>query len=443
MFERKVTLQQSITQNSVEVWNLLHEEYDPDTRSNKMAAIKRGSSATELLAWCHFNRLINPGTIVSLEAKAGSLKVEETKNILAALEEVFPNGEIPNSSIEDLEKPSVAVGACIFMNVGSDPFRGSSRRYSHLENDNADVLNAIGPSSNLAFTFDLVIVTSWQEILTYRYSGIEGFLDCLCQYLRWNNNSVKVNDFKFSVFNYSFPLGGKFVKRIEQLFSDVIRAYSSGAKRDDIRYILEVEQTYVVVYRESENFYYYRADTERELFNKLSEPLQEGSRFVVDKHAFKDTIVAEVFKQNENGKIQLFYEEVGHLATIYILDEQGAAFHQKLPFHEDMTLINQYMAFFDTTLNRKAVELNDPDYAAMIDNIEFYKVTRASLGYAQFEQKFSDYDKSKRSYFYVQVVGSIMSQTRLTEDRIIQFLPCIPKTGSILRRITVLICSMR
>ena len=421
VFERKVTLQQSIASNGTEVWQLLHEEFDPESRSNKMAAIKRGTSAAELLAWCHFNKLINPGTIVSLETKAGALRVEEVKNILDALDQVFPNGDIPESSMDDLEKPAVSVGACMFMNVGADPFRGNTRRNSYLENDDMDILNAIGPSSNIALTFDLIIVTSWQEILTYRYSGIEGLLDCLCQYLRWTCNSTKTNTQPMSAFNFSFQLGARFVQRIEQMFADVKKAYTSASNGDDIRYILEVEQTYIVLFREAENFYYYRADTEREFFNKLSEPLQDGSRFVVDKCAFKDTIISDVFKKNETGKIQLFYEVVGHLATIYVLDEQGAAFYQKLPFHEDMTLINQYMAFFDTTLNRQSIAQNDPDYAALIENIEFYRVSRASLGYAEFEQKFSDYDKSKRSYFHVQVVGSIINQktvfTMYTEDR--------------------------
>ena len=129
-----------------------------------MAAIKRGSSPTELLAWCHFNRLINPGTIVSLETKAGSLKVDEVKSILAALDEVFPDGEIPDSSIDDLERPAVAVGACMFLNVGSDPFRGNSRRSSYVENSDIDVLNAIGPSSNIGLTIDLVIFPTASKI---------------------------------------------------------------------------------------------------------------------------------------------------------------------------------------------------------------------------------------------------------------------------------------
>ena len=419
--ERKVTFQQSVTKNGGESWHLLHEMPDPNSQASRMNSIKRGSSATELLPWCHFNRLINPGTIVSLETKAGSLKVEEVKSMLAALEEVFPNGDIPDSSIEDLEKPAVAVGACMFVNVGSDPFRGNTRRSNYITNDEADVLNALGASSNIPLTFDLVIVTSWQEILTYRYSGIDGLLDCLCQFLRWNINSGNSSCKKMSAYNFSFSAGAKYVERIEQLFSDVAKAYFVKGGFSDVRYILEAEQTYVLIYHEADNFHYYRADTEREFFNKLSEPLQEGNRFVVDRCAFKDTIVSDVFKQNEAGKIQLFYEVVGHLATIYVLDEQGAAFYQKLPFHEDMTLINQYMAFFDTSLSRQAVAKNNNEYAVLANNIEFYRVTRSPLGIAEFDQKFSDYDNSKRSYFYVQVVGSIIDQktvfTMYTEDR--------------------------
>jgi len=421
VFERKVTLQQAVGHNGVETWQLLHEEYDPDSRSNKMASIKRGSSATELMAWCHFNRLINPGTIVSLETKAAALKVEEVKNILDSLEQVFPNGQIPDASIDDLERPSVAVAGCLFMNVGTDPFRGNSRRSTVLENDSVDVLTAIGAAGNVVLNFDLIIVTSWQEILTYRYTGVDGLLDCLCQYLRWNLNSLKANSQQLPVYNFSFALGGKFVSRLDELFKDIMQAFYTNTNKGEVRYIMEVENSYVLIYRESDNFYYFRAETEREFFNKLSEPLEQVSRFVVDRCAFRDTLINEVFKKNEVGKIQLFYEVTGDLANIYILDEQGAVFYQKLPFHEDMTLINQFMAFFDTTLNRQSVALNEPDYSAMVENIEFYRVSRASLGYAEFEQKFSDYDKGRRSYFYVQVVGSIIDSktvfTMYTEDR--------------------------
>jgi adenylate cyclase class 1 len=189
--ERKLTLQQSITKSGAETWLLLNEAANAAANRAELTAIKRGNSATELLTWCHFNQLINPGTIISLDTKAGSLKVEEVKNILEALEQQFPGGQLPNTSIENLEKPPVAVNTCLFLNVGTDPLRGNSRRASYFIDDDGDILNPVGASANLALTFDLVIVTSWQEILTYRYSGIDGMLDCLCQVLRWNlNNKV-------------------------------------------------------------------------------------------------------------------------------------------------------------------------------------------------------------------------------------------------------------
>ncbi|WP_455208111.1 class I adenylate cyclase [Kaarinaea lacus] len=419
--ERKLTLQQSIAKSGAESWLLLNEIANAATNNAELTAIKRGNSAAELLTWCHFNRLINPGTILSLETKAGSLKVEEVKNILEALEQQFPGGHLPDTNMDNLEKPPVAINACLFINVGTDPLRGNSRRSNYFVDDDADILNPVSASANLALTFDLVIVTSWQEILTYRYSGIDGLMDCLCQLLRWNLNNKKEQRCNFSAFNFSFAQGVQLVRRIEQLFSDVLSAYFHNDKFHDVRYILEAQQSFFVVNHEGDNFYYLRADTEREFFNKLSEPKAGVNQFVVDQFAFKDTIVAEVFAHNTPGKIQLFYEVVGQLASIYVLDEQGAAFYQKLPFHEDLALINQYMAFFDTVLNRQAMAHNDTYYAGMLDNIEFYCVKRLPDGKCEFAKQESNYEKNKRSYFHVQVVGSVIDQktvfTMYTEDK--------------------------
>lgn len=420
--ERKLTFQQSVAKSGVESWQLLNEVASVTTNSHELTAIKRGNSAAELLTWCHFNRLINPGTILSLETKVGSLQVEEVKNILGALEQQFPNGTIPDTSIDDLEKPPVAVGACLFVNVGMDPLRGNARRNNYFMTEDKDILNPVSSSANLALSFDLVVVTSWQEILTYRYSGIDGLMDCLCQLLRWHLNSGGAKRSNFAAFNFSFAQGSMLVDRIEELFKDVLRAYfANGSLQKNVRYILEAQQSLFVINHEGDNFYYLKADTEREFFNKLSESQAGVNQFEVDRRAFEGTILPDVFSNNSAGKIQLFYEVVGQLASIYVLDEQGAAFHQKLPFHEDLSLINQYMAFFNTVLNRQSMAHKDDYYAGMLDNIEFYRVERTADGQCQFNRQKSDYDKNKQSYFHVQVVGSVIDQktvfTMYTEDK--------------------------
>ncbi|HEY5603890.1 MAG TPA: class I adenylate cyclase [Gammaproteobacteria bacterium] len=419
--ERKLTLQQSIAKSGAESWLLLNEVSNTTTNRAELTAIKRGSSAVELLTWCHFNKLVNPGTIIALDTKGGSLKVEEVRNILDALERRFAGGHLPETSIDNLEKSPVVINACLFINAGTDPLRGNSRRANYIADDEGDILNPVGATTNLALTFDLVIVTSWQEILTYRYSGADGLLDCLCQLLRWNLRNKKEQRGNFAAYNFSFAQGQQMVRRMEQLVADVFNAYFHNNTFQDVRYILEAQQSFFVINHEGDNFYYLRADTEREFFNKLSDPKAGVNKFVVDQHAFKRTIVAQVFARNKPGKIQLFYEVAGPLASIYVLDEQGAAFHQKLPFHEDLALINQYMAFFDTVLNRQAMAHNDKYYAGMLDNIEFYRAKRLPDSGCEFVPQQSSYEKNKRSYFHVQVVGSIIDQktvfTMYTEDK--------------------------
>jgi len=333
--ERKLTFQQSVARSGVESWQLLNEASNAATKNLELTAIKRGSSAAELLTWCHFNKLINPGTILSLDTKVGSLQVEEVKNMLEALEQQFPNGAIPDTSMDDLEKPPAAVSACLFINVGTDPLRGNSRRGNYFISEDKDILNPVSSSSNLALTFDLVVVTSWQEILTYRYSGIDGMWDCLCQLLRWNIHGSGATRKNFAAFNFSFAQGSMLVDRVEELFKDVLSAYfKNSTLKKDVRYILEAQQSFFVINYENDNFYYLQADTEREFFNKLSEPREGDNQFVVDRRAFEGTILADVLAKNAAGKIQLCYEVVGQLANIYVLDEQGRAEKSCHPLHD-------------------------------------------------------------------------------------------------------------
>ena len=86
--------------------------------------------------------------------------------------------------------------------VGLAP-SGNARRSNYFVAEDKDILNPVSSAANLALTFDLVVVTSWQEILTYRYSGIDGMLDCLCQLLRWSQNGTGATRRKFAAFNFS------------------------------------------------------------------------------------------------------------------------------------------------------------------------------------------------------------------------------------------------
>jgi len=420
--ERKLTIQQSMTREGEESWSLLNEKPHLKTKEMILSSIKRGRSAAELLSWCHFNRLINPGTIVTLDVSNGILTVKEVKAIMNVLEQEFPGGKSPPTNTDDFEKPPAIMGACVFTNVGLDPLPSHTRRGTDIVSDKTDVLNYSGFSFNLALSFDLIIVTSWQEILTYRYSGLDGLLDCICQFLRWNVNSVAVGKkYKFSAYSFSSTHSISIARRIEELFNDLMLTFFRKGKPNALRYIVEVQQAFYVLYLEKDAFAYVKATTEKELYVRLSEPQSEFSVIKADKYALGKTILPAVFPKNKRGKIQVFYEKVGEYANIFVLDEQGALFHQRLPFHDDHALINQYMLFFDSVLSRQRLVADDGAFPVMDEDIAFCRVTKIIGQKCRFERKMINQDRLKRSYFHVQVIGNVVDQktvfTAYCEDK--------------------------
>ena len=55
-----------------------------------------------------------------------------------------------------------------------------------LVSERIDPLSYGGQWENLAVSFQMINITSWGEVLTFRYAGRTALLDCLCDYFAWS-----------------------------------------------------------------------------------------------------------------------------------------------------------------------------------------------------------------------------------------------------------------
>ncbi len=407
--ERKLTIQQNFTRDGEQSWSL-HNEVDGANGETKLSTIKRGRSAAEIIAWCHFNRLISPGTVIVLDIKNGILSLKEAKAILAALDDQFPRGTVPSMDIDDFSQPPRIIGGSVFTNVGLDPLPKHTQRGTDIVSDRTDILNFSGFSFNLALSFDLVLITSWQEILTYRYSGVDGLLHCLCQYLRWHLNSPTPIDFELPAFSFCSTHSTAIANRIQQLFKDVVDAFYKKNKLRKLRYVVEVQNSNYILTVENDNFTFKKAKSLEELYALLSQPQSEFIPIQADRFALTQSVLPLVLLKNKPGKIQLFYEPVGSNANIFVLDEYGSLFFQNLPFHDDHALLNQYMLFFSSVSNRQSIFSNDTINHSSFEEVEYCKVIRVANGKCRFERKYISPESRKKRYFHVQVISNTVDQ---------------------------------
>jgi len=84
--------------------------------------LKRTAGLLELLAWCHFNGLINrnPSTI-SIQPPDACLTQWELRCVLDCLQQMFPRGKTPESDMQALAEQATVREAGLFINLARDP----------------------------------------------------------------------------------------------------------------------------------------------------------------------------------------------------------------------------------------------------------------------------------------------------------------------------------
>ncbi|MBL1277413.1 MAG: class I adenylate cyclase [Ectothiorhodospiraceae bacterium] len=404
--ESHITIIQGKGKDNEESWTLypgLVEGHEPG------GSLKRARSIVEVLAWCHFNRLIGYRTIISLLMNEGILSLKETRSILTTLQNLFPNGALPPTSIESFSNPPLIETGCIFANVGIDPLPKHSRRGTDLVSDQSDIMNYSGFSHNLALTFDLMVVTSWNEVITYKYSGIEGLLDCLSQYLHWNATGEAIDPPALNAFSFSSSHSRAIAQRIEELFNDVAAVFFKVSGKGGARYILQVAKSYYLLESDTGAFNYTYQPTYEALLNTLAQPQEIFRPIKVDSHALLNTPLPAILRKNRTGFIQMFYYSLGKEVDIFVMDENGSLFHQRIPYFEDEALVNHYSRFFDAVLNRQSFLFQDANASLMLDALEIYKVKSRRNNKYGFERQTPDVNRPIH-YFNVQVIGDMVDQ---------------------------------
>ena len=90
-------------------------------------AVRRSTSIVDVLAWCHFNRIIAGDTQITAYAGAQPYSARELRSILGALEGTFPGGLLGSSDCTDLTRAPQLLRAALFVNVGLEHRPGLAR----------------------------------------------------------------------------------------------------------------------------------------------------------------------------------------------------------------------------------------------------------------------------------------------------------------------------
>ena len=375
--------------------------------ANKHTPLKRTVSLLELLAWCHFNGLINRNpTTIGIQPPDSCLSQWELRCVLDCLQQLFPNGSIPKSNMQALAEQAAVRQAVLFINLAYDPMSKLTRNGMQLVSERIDPLSYGGQWENLAVDFETIMVTSWGEVLTYRYTGATALLDCLCDYFAWSPVDSQTVPPAIPCFSFSSSRGGIIARRLEHLFNEVTEYFYYNYWRSHARYALRIGQNYYVLKCEHNIPRYQQLDSQTDLLKHLGQPQAAFSPIRIDPQTMEKSPLSLLLEKNREGLIQLFYQIDGGRAQVYILDERGSLFHQRLAFQDQQTLLGQFQQFLDMVRYRLN-NMNTANELSVNDDMQYFQISLNTQQEYELKAVITAPETGKGRYLELQVIGSL------------------------------------
>ncbi len=406
MIETEITIQQARNQDGQNVW-LLYRGKIAINKLREFRPLKRTHDIMELLVWCHLNQVVNLHSAISLHTIDHGISTKEIKDTFYALNKLFPSAKVYEPDFNDLSQPARITSAGIFINVGNDPLSKNKEGGRHVTSSRMNALSYGAQHRNLALCFDLILITSWEEVLVYHYEGLNGLMQCLCDYIAWSPKNDHMPSISSYVFCLSSSYGQAISQRIESLFREVVSqcCYKNRSGKDS-RFIIESEDNYYVLEFNSDKPAFKSFPSIDSLYRYLSMPVNNFCLVFFDSNNNWDSHIQSLYKLNQESVIQIFYRINGKRIHVDILDEKGSLFSHTMPYYNSQSLISHYSQFFISILNRKNFITGE-----IIDinsiGIDFYEIQQSNTKKYNIVKINVKPNPYSNSFFNVKVIGSL------------------------------------
>jgi len=334
------------SKSSSPVWALYPGTVDV-AQAVAMAPLKSTSNVLEIIAWAYFNKVLDSHSGVSIYPGESKFTSRELQAVVDCISNAFPDTTLGSQRTEDYANNARVVNAIAIVNMGLDPMTKISGEGRQLMSNQTDALSYSGMHYNLINTIDMLLATSWGEVITQHYSGNSAILDCLCEYSRLTVPGAVNATLPFTSRSFSSARGMMIGLRIEFLFKDIMRCFYTRLDTAECQYILAVSDKYYALSKQDGVLGYQCLGDYSGVLEHLTKVPLAFVETVIDCYTLQDTVLPLIYKQNHHGEIQLFYYLEGGQASVYVLDEFGALFHQQLEHLNGQFLLTHFNHLFD------------------------------------------------------------------------------------------------
>lgn len=354
-------------------WCLYPGRIDADTKRDP---VRETGSLIELLAWCRINGLSDANTHFVVQEGHCPVTVRELSHIVHTLHEALPPTTGSNTPLTRLAQrpyPKTLLG---FVNVGEDPQYRLTRDGKLLVSGRADPLSYGAERRCLLVSLDLLVETSWGELVAHHYQKPEGLLDGLCFYLDLRRRiPADAEEPTLDIAGYATPDAIALARRVEEVFQVADRYFREHPQG---RYLIGLGSRYFLIEATDRGFHWLRQETTDELLESLGEPRARYSPPACDPQTLKDSPLPAIFRCCRPGEQQLFYLCAKGHTRLFALDENGSLFHQEFPVDDPRFLLVQQQRFLESLARLRRLSGVTEEAISLITGPRFYRLEHNS-----------------------------------------------------------------
>lgn len=355
------------TKNNIPVWCLYSGQFNS---KQPLAAllIKQQSSLLELLVWLVANGLYSKQLQLYFISQSFSISRSELHQILTQLFLFLSqNLKTNQASLDIYNKPNKIIASLSIVNLG----------LSHLAERDDGMMILSERSDPLSYGKDhhcfvqsiaLISISSWGEVTTYQYLGIDGFFNCLNQVFNTSQHPILPNNLK--TICYTPTRANSIVLRSNSIFENLIQYFANTKETSNSRYFLAGEQLSYIFQKRNKQLHYWTLDSEEQLLQELAKPHDEFSEVYFDETVFNSPLVPCLYSFNKAHTIQIFYLSENNNISIFVLDEFGALFTQKYSNASYTQVLNNYLLFLES--------VSDHFFQQTPTQLKLYKINKNS-----------------------------------------------------------------
>jgi adenylate cyclase class 1 len=404
LVEKYLSLHFSHREEGGELWTLYRGEVNEEACGSALP-VKTTASLLEILAWIHLNGLANRSTVIALFPEDIPVTPKELHSLLNSLRRNYTFFRPKKVSMKSLAAPALATSCTLFVNTGTDPMAHLSKEGKQLTSDRSDPLSFGANHRCLARSLDILLTTSWGEVLLTQQQGTSGLAESLCHYLRQTllvNPGTAAPEVK--AFGFASIRATSIAHRVAQLFNDICHHLGPLGSGPDSRYLFRADDDFYLIRKQADDFGYLTFQTQEELLEELAQPQTFFRSTIVDQGLLEETPLPLLLQQNRENSIQLFYYRGKGEITLYVLDEQGALFTQIVRGGRERHLLDRQQRFFNDLIMLRSLRSEQHDHQQILSTPEYYQLKRDQDGAWQIEPQRPPRSRIAEEYLDVRLI---------------------------------------